>query len=263
MSHRQIPLLAIVVLVFAVLACNFSGTPTSEPPVTSVPSAMPAASPVPSSSSPSGACANSLYPVVAGASWTYTTTIGVIGDYTRTIMTVSPDGFTDQDVFSNGATRTGEWGCDSGSLIAHQPDGGPTGVVQTDNATAEFQTTALSGVTLPAAVNVGDTWMQNFTLEGNESINGKSIPAKNETAYSCTAGGIESVTVPAGTFDAVRVDCNTEITITVTVAGAEVPAHVSSTSTMWYAAGVGMVKSDNVISGAASNTVELTAYNIP
>jgi len=260
MSHRQIPILASVVLLFAALACNLSGTPTAEPPVTSVPSATPAASPVPSLS---GACANSLYPVVAGASWTYTTTIGVIGDYTRTIMTVNADGFTDQDVFSNGVTRTGEWGCDSGSLIAHQPDGGSTGAVQTSNVTAEFQTTALSGVTLPASVNVGDTWTQNFTLEGNESINGRTVPAKNETAYSCTAGGAESVTVPAGTFDAIRVDCNTDITITVTVAGAEVPAHVNATSTMWYAAGVGMVKSDNVVSGSASNTVELTAYNIP
>jgi len=269
MSHRQMPVLALTALIIAMLACNV-GSPTAEPLATSVPSAESVASPIPSpvpspaSSSASGACANSLYPVVAGASWTYTTTGGtVVGDYTRSILTVNADGFTDQDIFTSGITRTGEWKCDSGSLIALQPDGGPSGVVQSDNVTAEFHTTAMSGVTLPGIVNAGDTWTQNFTIEGNESINGKSIPAKNETAYSCTAAGTESVTVPAGTFDAVRVDCQADINITITVSGAEVPTHVTTTSTMWYAPGVGTVKSDNVISGAANNTIELTAYHIP
>ena len=109
----------------------------------------------------------------------------------------------------------------------------------------------------------GTSWMQNFTLEGTESINGQAIAAKNETAYSCTAGATESVTVPAGTFNAVHVDCQADITITVTLNGVEVPTSITTTSAMWYASGVGMVKSDNVISGAANNIIELTGYNIP
>jgi len=71
------------------------------------------------------------------------------------------------------------------------------------------------------------------------------------------------VTVPAGTFDAVRMDCKTDIAITITMNGVDVPTNVSMTSKMWYAPGIGMVKSDNVLSGDMTNTIELTAYTIP
>jgi uncharacterized protein DUF3108 len=259
MSRRLIPILSVVVLVVSMLACNLSGGST---PATAEPSSVP--SEVPSgSSSTGGACDNPLYPVAVGVSWSYSMTSTVVGNFTRSIIAVDANGFKDQDVFTSGVTRTGEWKCESGALIALQPDGGPSGVVQTSGTTAEFQTTAMSGVTLPAAVVAGTSWTQNFTLEGTESINGQSIAAKNVTAYSCTGGGTESVTVPAGTFNAVRVDCQTDMTITVTVSGVEVPTNVSTTSTTWYAPGIGMVKSDNVISGAENNTIELTAYTIP
>jgi len=265
-SRRLFPIVAVVALVFSTLACNLSAASTPAPATAEPSSVPPAPSEVPSPSSPSstsGACANPLYPVAVGVSWTYSMSSTVVGNFTRSITAVNADGFTDQDVFTSGVTRTGEWKCESGSLIALQPDGGPSGVVQTSSITAEFQTTAMDGVTLPATVDTGTAWTQNFTLEGNQSINGQSVSSKNETAYSCTAGGTESVTVPAGTFNAVRVDCQTEITITISLNGVEVPTSVSTTSTSWYAPGVGMVKSDNVISGAENNTIELTAYTIP
>jgi hypothetical protein len=259
MFRRLFPILAIVALVLAALACNLSGGST---PATAEPSSLP--SDAPSGPAPtSGACANPLYPVVVGVSWTYSMSGTEVGNFTRSIIAVDADGFTDQDVFTSGVTRTGDWTCENGALIALQPNGGPSGVVQTSTTTAEFQTTAMSGVTLPATVEAGTSWTQNFTLEGTESINGQSIAAKNVTAYACTAGGTESVAVPAGTFNAVRVDCQTDITITITLNDVEVPTNVSTTSTTWYASGIGMVKSDNVITGAENNTIELTAYTIP
>ena len=257
MSRRLFPVLSITALILSVLACNFLGSSAPSAPASTESLSLP------SSSSAGGACDNALYPVVVGASWNYSMTNTVPGNFTRSITAVNADGFTDQDVFASGITRTGEWKCDHGALIALQPDGGASGTVQANNITAVFQTTDMNGITFPATVNAGDSWAQNFTLEGTESFNGQDIPAKNETAFSCTAGNTESVTVPAGTFNAIRVDCKTDIKITVTVNGVTVPTDVSTTSTMWYASGVGLVKSDNMITGSGNNTIELTVYTIP
>ena len=66
-----------------------------------------------------------------------------------------------------------------------------------------------------------------------------------------------------GTFNAVRADCKIDSKITVTMSGVEVPTDVSTTSTMWYAPDVGLVKIAEVISGSDSVTIELTSYKIP
>jgi hypothetical protein len=269
MSRRLPPVLFIVVLILATLACNIPGgsvpSAPSSPASTessSLPSPLPPTD-IPPSSSSGGACDNSLYPVVVGASWSYSFTGALPGNFTRSITAVNVDGFTDQDVFDSGITRTGEWKCDHGALIALQPDAGSSGTVQAENVSASFETTSMSGITFPATANVGDTWSQNFTLEGTEKIKDLEIPAKNETAFSCTVGNTESVTVPAGTFDAIRMDCKTDIAITITMNGVAVPTNVSTTSKMWYAPGVGMVKSDNVLGADTNSTIELTAYTIP
>lgn len=68
-------------------------------------------------------------------------------------------------------------------------------------------------------VNPGDTWTQSTTLEGIETINGVEIPAKNQFSNTCTAIGKESVTVEAGTFDAMHLDCKVDMTITITMNG--------------------------------------------
>ena len=119
----------------------------------------------------SSACQNPLS-VVVGASWTYKFTGAAPGDFTRSITAVNTDGFLDQDVFTSGITRTGEWKCNSGALIALNPNGGSTAAVQSSTVDSTFKTTAMDGVTLPASINVGDSWTQNFTIEGTETIKG-------------------------------------------------------------------------------------------
>ena len=249
-------------LLSAVLACSL--------PVSGPSNATPISvgeTPVSVVSSPGGggsvACNNPLYPVVAGASWIYSFNGTSPGNFTRSITAVNADGFSDQDVFTSGITRAGEWKCNAGTLTALKPGGDSTATVQSNNIDSTFTTTAMDGVTLPASINAGDSWAQNFTIEGTETVNGKSVVSKSQIAYSCMAGGSESVTVPAGTFDAVRVECKLHITITITMNGAEIPATTDATSTTWYALGVGMVKTDSVVSDIGNSTIELTAYNIP
>ena len=81
-------------------------------------------------------------------------------------------------------------------------------------------------------------------------------------AYSCTAGATESVAVAAGSFNAVRMECQTNMVITMTMNGTDVPTTIDTTSTIWYAPSVGMVKSVSVVNGT-NITLELTAYSIP
>jgi len=219
----------------------------------------------PSVPSSNGACDNPLYPVVAGASWSYSLTGPLSDTFTRSITALTSDSFTDQDVFGSGTTRSGHWTCDAGTLIALDPSGGSanTANVQSAGVDSDFQTTYADGVTFPAEINPGTSWTQDITLEGVQNLNGQSIPTKSETAYSCTAGEYETVTVPAGTFDAIRVDCQVNIKMTITMAGMEIPSNFDSTTTAWHAAGVGMVRSVTDLGAGISTTIELTAYNIP
>lgn len=217
--------------------------------------------------SANGDCGNILYPVVDGATWNYDVNSNIPTTFTRSISTLTPEGFTDQDIFASGTIRTGQWTCDSGALTALDP-GSVTGTdnsanIQTTGLFAEFQTTSMDGVTLPAVVTSGTSWAQNVTLEGTQNIAGQDVYSKSTSTYNCTATGNESVTVPAGTFTAMRVECQTNITITVTMAGVEIPTNITFNSTIWYAPGVGMVKTDSLLSDGTSSSTLLTDYNIP
>lgn len=212
----------------------------------------------------SSACDNPLYPVGVGATWSYALTGPLPDTFTRSIAALTSDGFTDQDVFNSGATRTGQWTCESGNLTSLDPgDSSVTANVQTASSSSDFQTTAMDGVTMPTGITSGTSWTQNFTIEGNQDLNGQQVASKNVTSYSCTAVGEESVMVAAGSFTAMRVDCQANITITITMAGMEIPTSIRSTSSVWYATGVGMVKSDSLLSDGTTIRIELTAYNIP
>jgi hypothetical protein len=247
-----------VSLVLALQACNLpSNTPT---PTAETSSAGAGAASVPSGGDP---CSNDLYPVVKGATWTYSVSGIATDTFTHSITDVGADGFTDQDVFASGVSRTGEWKCQDGALIALSPLTGPSGAVTANNLSASFTTTDMSGVTLPAAVKSGDTWSQDFGIEGMQSVNGQQVAAKGKVAFDCAAGATESATVAAGTFDARRVDCKIKLDVSVSLGGIQIPTSFAGDATMWYAPSVGLVKMDASIPNIGSTSVELTAYNIP
>ncbi len=266
-SHPQI-LIGFFVLTLAMIACNAPGisNPGAIATSTLIDGNILSQPPNPSLGQVAGgACDNPYYPIIAGATWTYSLTGPVTDTFTRSIIAVSSDGFTDQDVFGTGVTRSGLWKCEAGSLIGLDPGGnsGATANVQTDNLNASFQTTSMEGVSFPAVIDAGTAWSQSFTIEGTQSINGQDIASKNQTTNSCTVGGNESISVPAGTFSAVRVDCQTSMTITIVMNGAEIPTSINLTSTTWHAEGVGMVKTASTLSDGSVTTIELTAYSIP
>lgn len=249
---RPFLILVVFTLTFSLVACaspNAAATPAPAVPPTATPTRS--------------ACANPLYPVVDGATWTYSMSGISTGTFTHSIVAVRPDGFTDQDVFGGGVTRTGEWKCDAGALSALSPAESLSAMIQTAGMSAEYKTTGASGVTLPAIVTPGTSWSQEFTIEGTQNLAGNDVEGKGNVSYSCKAGESEIVTVPAGAFEAVRMGCQINGTITVMMAGIGLPTELSSAATMWYARQVGMVKTENEISGIGHSTIELTSYSIP
>jgi hypothetical protein len=209
-----------------------------------------------------GACANPYLPTIVGATWNYKMTGTYPDTFTRSIVAIEANSFTDQDIFSSGVTRQGKWNCDNGNLIALDPIGGNSASITTAKMSANFQTTELSGITLPGIINAGDKWSQSIKLEGIQEVSGMEIPAHTQTNATCTASGIESVTVEAGNFDAMHFDCQITIDISITLNGNENQTTIQVNSNNWHAANIGMIKT--IATGAGINsTIELVSYNIP
>ncbi|GAB4570556.1 MAG: hypothetical protein Fur0017_17380 [Anaerolineales bacterium] len=209
----------------------------------------------------SGDCANLYLPVIAGATWNYSVTGPTSDTFTRSITSANANGFADQDVYASGVTRQAEWNCKDGNLISLSPGGNAANVTASEVST-ELQTTAFLGVTLPATINPGDSWTQSHVLEGTQTIGGESFPLSSNVNSNCTAAGIESITVPAGTFDAMRVDCQMSMDVTISMPELPVSSSLSLSGTTWYAEGVGMVKT-SATGGGMDSVTELTSYNIP
>lgn len=274
MSRKNIRLMSsTTILLLGMLACNAAGNalPSATPapgekidqttPEAATATEAPTEAPTESAES-AGACDNPYMPIVVGATWDYKLTGPQSDTFTHTILTVDDNGFTEQDVFGIGVTRQGTWECENGNLIALNPPSGSAGTVQAEGVQVDLETTEISGVTIPATINAGDTWSQTLTLEGTETINGQELPARNELTSNCTAIGVESVTVEAGTFDAMKVECQTTMDITVTMGGNDISTPLNLTGTNWYVEDVGLVKTLTAGSGMDSTT-ELVSYNIP
>jgi hypothetical protein len=70
------------------------------------------------------------------------------------------------------------------------------------------------------------------------------------------------VTVEAATFDALKVECKTDMAITITMQDNPIQTNLTINATNWYAENIGLVKT--VSSGEKFNsTIELTSYTIP
>jgi hypothetical protein len=263
-------LMACGCLALAILACALPGAgtapadegdtaPVAEAPVEST--QVPESQPQPAAA---GQCDNPLLPVRDGATWNFNLTDSEgVHTFTRTLILVNSDSFHEQDVYSTGTIRTNLWECENGALISLNPVGGASGSISAEGMTFEYETVDRSGVTVPAVVNSGDTWSQSITLEGNNTISGLSTQERNEYMSTCTADGMETVTVPAGTFEALRFICEFNMLITVEVSGfSPAPIQMNGTTISWLAPGIGWIKS--VSSGEnLDNIIELTSYSIP
>jgi hypothetical protein len=214
-----------------------------------------------------GICANAYYPVRQGATWNYKSSGGPAGEYsfTDTITAVREDGFTLSTQIGD-LTRTQEWICSAEGLAALQLGGAPAAMLNAQNIQMNLDVTNATGVTFPSQVNVGDQWQQNLDFTGNVTMMNEEAEAEGNAQMNFNAVGMESVTVPAGTFEALKVETNVNLNINASYAGITLPVTFSGDYTYWFAEGVGWVKATgtgNALGNSFSDTTELQSYNIP
>jgi hypothetical protein len=184
---------------------------------------------------------------------------------TNTISSVRSDGFTVTVEFDE-VTLTQEWACTPNGLLALESGGGGAGTVTTDNLSLMIDTQNASGLTYPAEIQAGSTWQHTLDYSGTMEIAGQSGEAQGNTIYDYTAIGVESVSVPAGTFEAMKIDIVTTINITATFQGTTMPLTLTSTGASWFVQGVGWVKSVSQLDMGgiqSTDTIVLQSYSIP
>jgi DUF3108-like len=214
-----------------------------------------------------GLCANIYYPVRQGATWTYKSTGGPAGEYTfaDTITAVREDGFTLSTQIGD-ITRSQEWTCTAPGLTALQLGGAPAAMLNSQGIQMDLSASNVTGVTFPRQINPGDQWQQTMDLTGTVSMMNEEAEASGNAQMSFSAIGTESVSVPAGTFDALKVQVDVTLNINATYEGITLPVSFTGTYTYWFAPNVGWVKASgtgNVLGNSFTDTMELQSYSIP
>jgi hypothetical protein len=251
----------------SVIACTPSApsaTATTAAPPTTVPTIQPTVVPtVPPATAPpeattapalAGACDHPYFPVRATSRWSYRIQGAVASDFVETHMPTSPTGFLVRMAFPDVSVDS-EWRCGPDGLTALQASRLSTAQTQ-----LRFVSTSVTGVTFPPADRwtPGSSWTTAYEVQGDPSAVGGNL-ARGKITVTSTVAGEESVSVPAGSYTAMKVTQHTTLDLSVTVRDFSAPMNISFESTSWFARGVGMVKT---VGGGelGESTTELTAY---
>lgn len=273
MRIKQIQsMLSLLLMLTFLAACSspIPPSPTIEPtdttgPITTEPTAtMDEADPT---AAQADACTNQYYPVREGATWSYASTGSTAGNYsfTDTITAVRADGFT-LSTQSGGVSRAQEWACRAEGLLALQLGGAPAAMLNAQQMQLELQLQDATGVTFPVRINTGDRWQHNLNVTGNIEFMGQQGTAEGTAQNNFTAAGIESVTVPAGTFEAMKIQVETRIRFDVSYQRLSVPVTFTANYDYWFVEGVGWVRASGTgeLAGVSfTDTIELQSYSIP
>ena len=216
---------------------------------------------------PSKYCDNPLFPIKQNASWVYYSNGGPNGDfiYTDTITDILPDGFVLTSQFPT-LTLTQNWICSPEGYIAQQLGGGTTASVSMQNMISDFQTLQVSGLSLPRTITPGMQWHYDLSMQGSVAMPGEQSQSPGIFSLVMQELGAESVTVRAGTFDATKLQAEFTANIDIDFQGSPIRYTINGTSILWYAPGIGFIKSiENIdFSGTSfTSTTELQSYNIP
>lgn len=187
-------------------------------------------------------CGNSYYPVINGAEWIYN---GPNGQFTHSLATGDNGAFTIK-VESGSDTFLIQGLCLDGGDINLVDGSGSSLTFSGSTGGSTMTTTRNEGVTLPGDIQQGDDWSQTIGVEvtaGNQKVD-----ATIESTF--TAVDYETVTVPAGTFNALKIEQSSDM-------GGPNP----TITTLWYVQNVGPVKT--VIDVGQPIVQELVSYSIP
>lgn len=218
-----------------------------------------AAPTTPPKAATSDVCGNPYYPFKPGLAVAYGVTppASTVGssDYVLRVVSVSGTTATIRAEMAGGAAADMTADCASGSVALK----GSSGLGAAMEG-LQFKTTVLSssGTYMPSDVAAGVTWSNEEKIKmevtgGPGAIAGMG-PITLTTKEDSKAIGEESVTVPAGTYTAMKVELKRTTTSEISGSSVKIPPS-TATSTEWWVKGIGMVKTVTK-DGGATSTVE-------
>lgn len=209
----------------------------------------------PSMGGDGGECSHDYFPSELGTTWEIAGTNRMFGAYQQssTITVSSDDGFVVTSDFVDGSgTFSLAYSCSEEGLTLLDPLGQSSSAVATGpSGTATVTTLAQSGITLPADLEGANTWQQYVKWE----VQGDGTVLHGDTTFNYVSRGVEVVTVPFGTFEAIRVDT----AILGTLEGEDM---VACQYTTWMAKDIGAIKGEMSCSGA-DDSIELVSFDSP
>ena len=248
-----IPSLAPTPIPTPVRAPTVEATETSAATATSAPTEFPTPASTPTVFAT--LCDHPYYPVSQTAQWEYNlTAASAQSTYTKTITNLTTNSFTERRVF-NDVTTENTWTCTSDGLTAAQF----TNLNIHGQTQFKFDTVRSTGINFPPAEQwiIGKTWTNNYDVQGQLVTNGVTMSGTGRVDIQNSIVSQEQITVPAGTYTALRLD--SVITIRLTPSGFGFPVTLTPYQTSWYARDVGLVKSSLSLNGPAAS-IELASY---
>lgn len=152
------------------------------------------------------------------------------------ITAVSDTGFTQELEFAT-TTFTRAWTCTADGLSNSEPG----------NLSAELRmkTEKSSGVTLIPVdrLKPGAAWQRHYDMRGAMPVlDGSEVWGDLDMHYEVIGPG--PITVPAGTFDAIKISFAQVQRFTMKKEGNETPLNSVLKGTLWYVKDVGLVKTE-------------------
>lgn len=261
--------ISVLLIAIFLAACSTPPVPPTQPTETpQITATVPTATLEGSTpGAPQSLCANLYYPVRQDATWTYKSTGGPAGEYSfiDTITSVRQDGFTLSTQIGQ-VTRVQEWTCTTEGLSALQLGGAPAAMLNSQNIQLNLDIHNAAGVAFPSQISPGSQWQHNMDVTGNVTAFNEEAEAAGTVHMSFNAVGNESVTVPAGTFESLKVEVDVSLNVNATYEGITLPVSFTGDYTYWFAPNVGWVKASgtgSVLGNSFTDTTELQSYNIP
>ena len=225
--------------------------------------AQPTATPVPA------LCDNPLGPVKLGATWTYSSTTNNEGPavFTTTITDVRPNGFSAVADLGDNIRVNQDWACMQDGLTIQSLDTGSASLsLDIEGIQVDLTTSDATGLILPAHLETGATWPYGLSIDGKVKQGDSSANVQGSISTAFEDVGSEPITVPAGSFNATKIQATSTIKVTADYLILKLPITSVVTTTFWLAPGVGLVKSvesGDLMGTTLSSTTELQSYNIP
>jgi hypothetical protein len=214
----------------------------------------------PVSSNPN-VCKNILYPARAGSRWTYYVSSPVRSG----IVNMSVTSVSGQQAAVNAVDLDGDTSvstnvlCDQDVILNFPLLSAQKLIGNMINGTMNVE--YVGGVLAPneaafTSSNWALSWMIQYRISGNGTIHfrGRDFNvaiAPSPVQMTCQTLGsgeaaFETITVPAGTFNALKVVCRGEgQQVTATVNGSQVVGSISAQATQWFAPNIGMLRSQS------------------